>query len=216
MADPFRWLRRRRSPSYDDRFRPSDAARGVSRRRLLTRVGWGSFFLSVGAFVSSVASFVIPKLNYEPSSVFSIGRPEDYRIGDMRLLESQAVFVFRTERGFQVVSDICTHLGCAYQPYGPPSEQIPQVHAFCPCHGSYFARDGRVLGGPAPRPVPFYHMGMTPDGRIEVDKAAFNPTEELAAASGEGIGHNLYLDPDSGELIEGPYPDGSDCRPCQG
>jgi len=216
MANPLRWLRRRRSPSYEDQFETSRAARGVSRRRFFTRVGWGSFLLSLGGFFSGLASFVLPKLNYEPSTVFSIGRPEDYQIGDMTQLEAQGVFVFRTNEGFQVISNICTHLGCAYKPYGPPSQQFPQVHANCPCHGSIFARDGRVLGGPAPRPVPFYHMQMTPDGRIEVDKAAFNPTEELAAASGEGIGHNLYLDPDSGELVQGPYPDGSDCRPCQG
>lgn len=216
MANPLRRRGHDQPSSYEERFTTSRAARGISRRRLFSRVGWGAFLLSIGGFVSSVGAYVLPKLNFEPSTVFSIGRPDEYEIGDMQLLDAQGVFVFRTEQGFQVVSNVCTHLGCAYKPYGPPNEQYPTVHANCPCHGSYFARDGRVLGGPAPRPVPFYHMQMTPDGRIEVDKATFNPSEDLAAASGEGIGHNLYLDPDRGELIEGPYPDGSDCRACQG
>lgn len=199
----------------EEAFRPSPEARRISRRRFFTRLGWGSFLLTLGGFFSSIAAYILPKLNYEPSPVFSVGRPQDYRVGDMKLLESQAVFVFRTEHGFQVVSDICTHLGCAYKPYGPPSDQYQVVHARCPCHGSVFARDGRVLGGPAPRPVPFYHMELTPDGRILVNKSIFQPTDELSRASGEGIGHHLYLDPETGTLVEGPPPDGSDCRPCQ-
>jgi menaquinol-cytochrome c reductase iron-sulfur subunit len=44
----------------------------------------------------------------------------------------------------------CTHLGCAYH-----WEQ--DKHEFlCPCHTSIFAIDGRVTGGPAPRPLDRY------------------------------------------------------------
>lgn len=47
-------------------------------------------------------------------------------------------------------SPLCTHLGCAYH-------WDPQARVFaCPCHGSRFAMDGRVLGGPAPRPLDRY------------------------------------------------------------
>ena len=46
-----------------------------------------------------------------------------------------------------VYSPICPHLGCEYN-------WNPQSHHFeCPCHGSVYAEDGRVLGGPAPRPL---------------------------------------------------------------
>ncbi|MCL4492454.1 MAG: ubiquinol-cytochrome c reductase iron-sulfur subunit [Nitrospirae bacterium] len=46
-----------------------------------------------------------------------------------------------------VFSPICTHLGCYYL-------WDPQTgHFECPCHASVFALDGRVLGGPAPRPL---------------------------------------------------------------
>jgi menaquinol-cytochrome c reductase iron-sulfur subunit len=44
----------------------------------------------------------------------------------------------------------CTHLGCAYH-WDDPS------HTFvCPCHTSAFSIDGKVLGGPAPRPLDRY------------------------------------------------------------
>jgi menaquinol-cytochrome c reductase iron-sulfur subunit len=46
-----------------------------------------------------------------------------------------------------VFSPICTHLGCHYH-------WNPQSHHFeCPCHGSIFSITGKVLGGPAPRPL---------------------------------------------------------------
>jgi menaquinol-cytochrome c reductase iron-sulfur subunit len=44
----------------------------------------------------------------------------------------------------------CTHLGCAYH-WEASSNKF-----MCPCHGSYFALDGKVLEGPAPRPLDRY------------------------------------------------------------
>jgi menaquinol-cytochrome c reductase iron-sulfur subunit len=41
----------------------------------------------------------------------------------------------------------CTHLGCAYH----WDEQ--QKNFLCPCHTSVFSIDGKVLSGPAPRPL---------------------------------------------------------------
>ena len=41
----------------------------------------------------------------------------------------------------------CTHLGCAYH-WDDPKKQF-----LCPCHTSVFSIDGRVISGPAPRPL---------------------------------------------------------------
>lgn len=41
----------------------------------------------------------------------------------------------------------CTHLGCAYH------WDEGQRAFVCPCHTSLFAIDGKVTGGPAPRPL---------------------------------------------------------------
>ncbi len=197
-----------------DDFSVSPQAHQLTRRSLFTRIGLTTFFLTLGGVFTSIASFILPKMSYEPSSAFTAGRPEDYQVGDMKLLEAQQVYIFRSSYGFQAVSGICTHLGCSYKPFGPPNPEYPVVHAYCPCHGSRFARDGRVLGGPAPRPLPFYEMTLTADGRLQVDKGVASLTEELSRKSGEGVGHNLYLDPGKGEMVEGPLPDGSDCTPC--
>lgn len=44
----------------------------------------------------------------------------------------------------------CTHLGCAYHWEDSKSEFL------CPCHNSLFGIDGRVISGPAPRPLDRY------------------------------------------------------------
>jgi menaquinol-cytochrome c reductase iron-sulfur subunit len=46
-----------------------------------------------------------------------------------------------------VFSPICTHLGCRY------SWDADRRQFLCPCHGSIFSVDGKVVGGPAPRPL---------------------------------------------------------------
>jgi len=46
-----------------------------------------------------------------------------------------------------VFSPVCPHLGCHYK-----WDTGAQVFA-CPCHASAFAADGRVIAGPAPRPL---------------------------------------------------------------
>jgi cytochrome b6-f complex iron-sulfur subunit len=171
----------------------------LSRRRFLSWLGWGSVALSVGGVVTASAVSLRPQLTYEPTSAFTVGRPEEYQLGEMRAFEARRVFIFRTPQGFQALSMTCTHLGCAYKPYGPPDDDFPVVHAHCPCHGSVFARDGRVLGGPAPRPLPFYAMSLTPDGRLQVDLAQTWPS-------------TTYLTVDGRVIPDGPVPTGEDIR----
>jgi len=55
-------------------------------------------------------------------------------------------------------------------------------------------------------------MTINPAGLLVVDKGVYDPTDELSRLSGEGIGHNLYLDPETGQLVEGPLPTGEDLR----
>jgi len=44
----------------------------------------------------------------------------------------------------------CTHLGCAYHWDEAKNDFL------CPCHTSVFSIDGRVISGPAPRPLDRY------------------------------------------------------------
>jgi len=55
--------------------------------------------------------------------------------------------VKNTDTDITVFSPICPHLGCRYD------WEAQSDHFVCPCHGSVFGKDGKVLAGPAPRPL---------------------------------------------------------------
>ena len=60
----------------------------------------------------------------------------------------QSVWVIKhSETELSVFSPVCTHLGC-YFAWNQTTERFE-----CPCHASVFSIDGKVLGGPAPRPL---------------------------------------------------------------
>lgn len=61
---------------------------------------------------------------------------------------------------FAVVSPICTHRGCTVDVQGP--------RLVCPCHGSTYDREGRVLKGPAERSLDRHDVVVT-QGVLEID-----------------------------------------------
>lgn len=66
----------------------------------------------------------------------------------MHQMDMRDVWVIRHAGDvFTVFSPICTHLGCHYR------WDSGARHFECPCHGSVFTMDGKVTGGPAPRPL---------------------------------------------------------------
>lgn len=58
-------------------------------------------------------------------------------------------------RRFAALSPICTHLGCTVE--------IEESRLVCPCHGSNYDREGRVLRGPAEHPLARYPVELTAD-----------------------------------------------------
>ncbi len=143
----------------------------VSRRALLG-TGWCGFLLSImGPAVANIR-FLFPNVVYEGPTQLKVGRPEEYAPGSVAFLEEQRIFIIRDPEGFRALSGICTHLRCTTGPFVPPNAQWKETHSRCPCHGSVFAKDGRVLQGPAPRPLDFYRVSLAPDGRLVVDTAA--------------------------------------------
>ncbi|MCL5266895.1 MAG: ubiquinol-cytochrome c reductase iron-sulfur subunit [Bacteroidetes bacterium] len=89
-----------------------------------------------------------------PVSVLSDGDPQkvffDERAKDAYIEETERRDVWAIRNGSKdvtVFSPICPHLGCRYN-WDPASE-----HFACPCHGSVWSKDGKILRGPTPRPL---------------------------------------------------------------
>jgi menaquinol-cytochrome c reductase iron-sulfur subunit len=62
-------------------------------------------------------------------------------------VEHKVWTVKESDSDITVFSPICPHLGCRYQWY--PDRDL----FICPCHHSVFNMKGKVVSGPAPRPL---------------------------------------------------------------
>lgn len=83
-----------------------------------------------------------------------LGKPE----GAIKVLPAGAtdpIYVLASGGNFAALSSICTHRGCTVDVNGP--------RLVCPCHGSTYDRDGRVLKGPAERPLTRYATSQEGD-----------------------------------------------------
>ncbi|MCA9419568.1 MAG: ubiquinol-cytochrome c reductase iron-sulfur subunit [Nitrospira sp.] len=68
--------------------------------------------------------------------------------GWQKTTTKKSIWVVRNDTGtITAYSPICTHLGCGYR------WEADQRKFHCPCHHSFFSLDGKVLSGPAPRPL---------------------------------------------------------------
>ncbi len=151
---------------------------GPTRRTVLGRLGAVFLGVSTIGFIYAFLRSLVPNVLYEPSRRFKIGSPEKFPEG-ATYLEDSRVFVLRTNRTFQAISAVCTHLGCTVkmvtlnQPrvveaHGQRFEELREFH--CPCHGSKYYGDGTNYAGPAPRPLARYYMEVTAeDGQLIVD-----------------------------------------------
>jgi cytochrome b6-f complex iron-sulfur subunit len=71
------------------------------------------------------------------------------------------VLVVRTDQGFVALSAVCTHLGCLVE-FDSAGRKVR-----CPCHAAVFDLQGRVTGGPPPRPLPLYSVSEA-QGKVYV------------------------------------------------
>ena len=89
--------------------------------------------------------------------------------GDREQLGAPVVVV-RVEKGIVAYSKICTHAGCAIALYRKPTfpDTQPKPALVCPCHYSTFdpADSGKVLFGPAGRPLPQLPLVVDGDGNL--------------------------------------------------
>lgn len=134
----------------------------LSRRDFINRLGWGVFIGTAGGISVTSIRYMIPNVLYEPAREFTIGYPKDFPEG-VHFIPERRIFVVHEGDQFRVVSAICTHLGCTVR----WSEQ--DLRWKCPCHGSNFNDKGQVIKGPAARPLPWYAVSLSSDGRLAVN-----------------------------------------------
>lgn len=74
---------------------------------------------------------------------------------------SELIVVLALEGGrYAALSPVCTHLQCTVNVTGSV--------LLCPCHGSTYDREGRVLRGPAERPLRTFPLTVEPGGDLVI------------------------------------------------
>ena len=95
-----------------------------------------------------------------------VGTAEDFlsdRLAELRV-SGKEILVGEVNGRFSALGNVCTHAGCRLS-----GGRIRGGQIRCPCHGSAFDPvTGKVLAGPAERPLPVYHIKVE-NGQIWVD-----------------------------------------------
>ncbi len=148
----------------------TDGVVDEDRRGFVKKLSVATLALGLGAAAVQCGRFMQPNVLYEPSKVFKVGELGKFPIGSRIVIEGRGVEIVRERDGMHAISLVCTHLGCLIKPV----ENDPDIGYMCPCHGSTFAHNGEVQGGPAPKDLPWYDMYLDQTGALVVDASKVN------------------------------------------
>lgn len=171
---------KRETTAVNERPRNVELIENPSRRSFLKTVGIGAVLLALGGQLYAMLRSLFPNVLYEPSKRFKVGTMEKFTDGGT-FLEDKRLFIFREKNNFHAISAACTHLGCTVKMVklnnpkkvtAGGKEIEEQVEFHCPCHGSKYYGDGTNYAGPAPRPLDYFKLELSPDdGQLIVDMA---------------------------------------------
>jgi cytochrome b6-f complex iron-sulfur subunit len=144
-----------------------------SRRSFLTKAVSGVLGAGILAAVWPYLRSLFPNILYEPPKRFKAGKPANYPQG-VTFLDDKKIYIFRDGNAFYAISAVCTHLGCTVK--FSPGRQEKEITVrdltykskgefHCPCHGSKFYDEGTNYSGPAPRPLKWHAMEISPDDK---------------------------------------------------
>lgn len=149
----------------------------LDRRRLLSRVLIGGSIVAAGAASVPLIGYLLgPLIHPAPQAWRDVGAVDQFHIGETvgvtyqdpdplpwsgQTAKSLAWLRRSGEKDFTAFALNCTHLGC------PVTWKQEAQHFFCPCHGGVFDAQGKVVGGPPPRPL-WRHAVRVSNGRVQI------------------------------------------------
>lgn len=140
----------------------------VSRRAFIGSAMIGSALAAAAGIIYPLARYLLPE------SKGGGGKKETYtvslneiHVGEARFFtfkRKAALLIRKTDTDIVALSAVCTHLGCIVKFHEDTKQLV------CPCHGAKYDQSGRVLAGPAPKPLAAYNTRIEA-GNVIVEEA---------------------------------------------
>jgi cytochrome b6-f complex iron-sulfur subunit len=109
---------------------------------------------------------LIRYFSYEPDqgppTVFDLGDAGGFPAGSRTIRGEVPAVVINRDGAIAAYSLTCTHLGCTIE------ENKESAGFNCPCHGSSFDENGKVLNGPAQEPLKSLRVEITDENKLMV------------------------------------------------
>lgn len=148
----------------------AQGAKTVSRRNFVRNATLGAIVIVLGQLTFGFLRFFWPNKTGAFGSVLTVAASEVPEFGDPPFRSTAGKFyLVRNDDGLMALYWKCTHLGCTI----PWIQSEDRFH--CPCHGSVFFSNGVRESGPAPRPMDYFPITVSPAGDVQVDTGS--PTE---------------------------------------
>lgn len=148
---------------------------GKNRRELLTLgSAFGLMGLAAAGTGGALFKYMFPVVSYGTPQKFLVPLDDLPDVGDELIFDDMKVVLRRqTETEVAAISLVCTHLGCTVNRV--------ETGFLCPCHGSQYDSDGLVVGGPAPKTLPWLEIKSVPGGQLEIDTGTSLPENTFFA-----------------------------------
>ncbi len=101
-----------------------------------------TFFKIFASALGIGALSAIPVIVDSDFGTYSMYEPIDIKSLNSTINFIEKVIVIKNNNKFEIFSDTCPHLGCKINNFSGDS-------IICPCHGSHFDLEGKVIKGPA-------------------------------------------------------------------
>ena len=134
-----------------------------SSRRDFLRLLTNAFFSLSGLLgLGGLFRFFSYQPDPGPPIEFDLGPASDYPTGVQIVRPDIPAVIQHTDESIIAISLVCTHLGCT-------AEENEDGEGFtCPCHGSRYNKNGKVLEGPATKNLHLYRIEDQADGRLRL------------------------------------------------
>jgi cytochrome b6-f complex iron-sulfur subunit len=134
----------------------------TNRRTFLRTIFAGLGLTTVAAFLYPLLRYLSPLTGIAAGKQLVISKAEIPAGGAKEIIfnNTPAVIINRPEKGFIVLSRVCTHLGCLVD------YQEAKGRLLCPCHAGTYDLDGSVTGGPPPKPLPKFPFKVERDSIV--------------------------------------------------